>query len=306
MKWPSWRDEKRKVALALQKHARLTRPLPGVVDSQALDTLATQFVASLRRERYYELLQTKSISAHRANPNDLRFEAERAVAYHVQQRNIDEAAWLIFLMTHFARPTNSGWTRLQDVYGRLGTGIWDWNTVSKNPAEFKDWLAANWRKIRGKFGNHRKYESLRPTARRNLARVVDSYLAWVGSDGHRQLFADVVRRTGNDPHKIFETLYQEIPIVSFGRLARFDYLSMLGRYGIAPIEAGSAYLDGATGPLMGAHLLFDGTRDGPSTINELQCMLDGLDKDLSVGMKVIEDALCNWQKSPLRFEHFTG
>ena len=35
-------------------------------------------------------------------------------------------------------------------------------------------------------------------------------------------------------------------------------------------------------------------------------MLDVLDADLNVTMKVMEDALCNWQKSPVRFVHFRG
>jgi len=35
-------------------------------------------------------------------------------------------------------------------------------------------------------------------------------------------------------------------------------------------------------------------------------MLDELDEDLVIGMEVLEDALCNWQKSPLKFEHFKG
>jgi hypothetical protein len=115
-----------------------------------------------------------------------------------------------------------------------------------------------------------------------------------------------VRRAGNDPHIIFDALYGELPVISFGRLGKFDYLAMIGRYGVAPIEAGSAYLDGATGPAMGAHLLFDGRRDGSSTNEDLQNLLDALDVDLSVGMQVMEDALCNWQKKPLTFEHFKG
>jgi hypothetical protein len=38
----------------------------------------------------------------------------------------------------------------------------------------------------------------------------------------------------------------------------------------------------------------------------LQARLDVLDRDLGVGMAVMEDALCNWQKSPDRFVHFKG
>jgi hypothetical protein len=94
--------------------------------------------------------------------------------------------------------------------------------------------------------------------------------------------------------------------MSFGRLAKFDYLSLLGRYAIVPIDAGSAYLDGATGPIRGARLLLDGTPSGPSSASTLQTKLDLLDADLKVTMKVMEDALCNWQKNPTRFVHFKG
>jgi hypothetical protein len=175
-----------------------------------------------------------------------------------------------------------------------------------NPLAFTTWLSRNWQRIGGKFGNHRKYESLRPGAKRSFAAVVNSYIAWIGAAGHRQFFADFVRKSGNDPHRIFQELYEQMQVVSFGRLAKFDYLSMIGRYGIAPIEPGSAFLDGATGPIMGAHLLFDGRPEGPSTNQALQALLDSLDAHLSVGMRVMEDALCNWQKSPQKFKHFKG
>jgi hypothetical protein len=224
----------------------------------------------------------------------------------MQQGNVDEAGWLIFLMTHFARHPVFGWLRLQDLYGRLGVGIWDWPTVYANPAAFYHWLAANWQNIRGAFGNHRKYESLRPTANRPMARAVADYLAWVGPAGHFASLANAVYSAGNNPHTIFDHLYGKLKIVSFGRLAKFDYLSLVGRYGLAPIAAGSAYLDGATGPGRGVRLLFDGNPTSASSNTSLQIKLDALDTKLNVGMEVLEDALCNWQKSPCRFIHYKG
>lgn len=301
--WPSWTPEHARLTQALRAHAG---PLPGLADPRALDVLAWQFVASLRRESYYRQIQAKSVSAERADPNHPSFDAERAVAYHVRQGDVDEAGWLIFLMTHFARPPDSSWRRLQDVYGRLGTGRWDWATVSADPGAFAVWLAANWMLVGGKFGNHRKYESLRPDSNRPMAAVVFAYVRWIGSGGHARFYADVVRRTGNDPHTIFDALYRGLRIPTFGRLAKFDYLSLIGRYGIAPITAGSAYLKGATGPANGARLLLDGRREGSSSIERLQADLGVLDRDLGVGMAVMEDALCNWQKSPTRFVHFRG
>ncbi|MGJ3629295.1 hypothetical protein AB5I41_24985 [Sphingomonas sp. MMS24-JH45] len=182
-----------------------------------------QMVASLRREAYYRVVQAKPISAARADPHSVSFDPERAISFHMQRGDVDEAGWLIFLMTHFARPL-SGWQRLKDVYGALGTGRWDWKTVSGNPAAFYAWLAANWRQVGGAFGNHRKYESLNPAAARPMRRAVADYIAWIGPAGHAAFFANAVRAAGNNPHTIYDHLYRSLKVLTFGRLARFDYL----------------------------------------------------------------------------------
>ncbi|MET3779011.1 hypothetical protein ABID20_004599 [Rhizobium alvei] len=265
-----------------------------------------QFVASLRREDYYRYVQEKAVSARKADPNSGTFDAERAVAYHMQNGNVEEAAWLLFLMTHFARPASSGWLRLQQVYGRLGTGVWDWQTVSNNPLAMISWLAANWMSIGGKFGNHRKYESLRPNSNRSFSDVLLSYLGWIGPAGHQAFFAAKTQQAGNNPATIFDALYRSMNVTTFGRLAKFDYLTLIGRYGIAPVEPGSAYFKGATGPASGARLLFTGARTSSATETQLQIWVDELDASLHVGMAVMEDALCNWQKSPTAFVHFKG
>lgn len=303
--WPSRNLERQRIVGDLNA-AKGPLNLMGLPDAASVETLAMQFVASLRREDYYRRVQAKPISANRADPNDPSFDAERGVAFHMQQGNVDEAGWLIFLMTHFARHRDTGWLRLQDVYGRLGAGTWDWPTVSANPAAFYQWLAANWENIRGAFGNHRKYESLRPTANRPMAHAVADYLRWIGPAGHRAFFAGAVHAAGNNPHTIFDHLYGTLKVRSFGRLAKFDYLALVGRYGLAPLAAGSAYLDGATGPGRGVRLLFDGNPTSATSNVTLQRKLDALDHRLNVGMEVMEDALCNWQKSPRHFAHYTG
>lgn len=303
--WPSRHAERQRIVTELNA-ARAPLNLQGLADAASVDTLAMQFVASLRREDYYRRVQAKPVSASRADPHHPSFDAERAVAFHMQRGDVDEAGWLIFLMTHFARRPDTGWLRLQDVYGQLGAGIWNWPTVTSNPNAFYQWLAANWQNIRGGFGNHRKYESLRPTANRPMAKTVSDYLSWIGPAGHQAFFASAVRAAGNNPHTIFDHLYGTLQITSFGRLAKFDYLSLVGRYGLAPISAGSAYLDGATGPGRGVRLLFDGNPTSGTSNGTLQRKLDDLDARLNVGMEVMEDALCNWQKSPRTFIHYKG
>jgi hypothetical protein len=91
-------------------------------------------------------------------------------------------------------------------------------------------------------------------------------------------------------------------VASFGRLARFDYLAMVGKLGLAQIEPGSTYLQGSNGPLEGARLLFGKA----ASAADLDAWLLELESELHVGMQVIEDALCNWQKSPAEFIPFRG
>ncbi|PWJ79780.1 hypothetical protein C7441_11457 [Pseudaminobacter salicylatoxidans] len=304
--WPTRQMQHEQIASALQTYSANVRNLPGAAGNIARDTLAMQFVASLRREDYYRRVQEKPITARKADPNSGAFDAERAVAYHMQNENVEEAAWLVFLMTHFARPASSGWLRLKQVYGCLGAGMWDWQTVSNNPQAMISWLAANWMNIGGKFGNHRKYESLRPNSNRSFGDVLLSYVGWIGPAGHQAYFAVKIQQTGNNPATIFDTLYRSMSVKTFGRLAKFDYLALIGRYGIAPIEPGSAYFKGATGPASGARLLFTGSHTGVATEAQLQSWVDELDASLHVGMIVMEDALCNWQKSPTAFVHFKG
>ncbi len=306
MTWPTRLAQKQVIADALLDFSANHRDLPGIEDPLALETLAMQFVASLRREDYYLLVQRNVIGQRRADPNDDAFDAERAVAYHVQNGNFEEAAWLAFLMTHLARPAGTGWLRLRQIYGRLGQGTWTWNVVLADPKGFVDWLATNWQSVGGKFGNHRKYESLDPGSNRAFGKVLATYLDWIGADGHVTFFARAVREAGNDPGTIFDHLYRGMSVLSFGRLAKFDYLALIGRYGIAPIHAGQAYFRGATGPARGARLLFDGNADSGTGPDTLQDWVDELDKVLGVGMQVMEDALCNWQKSPTTFIHFKG
>ena len=95
-------------------------------------------------------------------------------------------------------------------------------------------------------------------------------------------------------------------IQRFGRTARFDYLSMAGKLGLSAIRPGRAYLVGSTGPLSGARLLFaapPGDESSPTTLDD---RLIELGHYLDLEFDVIEDALCNWQKSPSVFKPFRG
>ncbi len=233
---------------------------------------------------------TRAIDSKRADPNHLMFDPERAAISLARAGDLDEAAWLIFLATHFGKHLSSGWRRVADVYSGLGSGVWTWKRVSADPKAFRSWLRKNRSRIGGAFGNHRKYETLDPDSANGAAAVIERYIEWVGPErSHGVRLGTLVREGGNHPHTIFDHFYRSMKVSRFGRLAKFEFLALLGRHGLAPISPGSAYLRGATGPLRGARLLFGGRCDSPIAIETLEQWLQEFDTVLGIGMQAIED-----------------
>lgn len=303
--WPSRRNRHQQICADLDAFASTT-PLLGIADANARDTFAWQIVASLRRREYTAAQLARDVSPNRANTASDMFDPEAAAIFHSRSGNLDEAVWLAFLATHFGKNAKTGWTLLRGFYSGLGAGDWTWNKVSANPKALSDWLAANHNNLQGAFGNHRKYESLKPGSN-GTAAVVSSYIDWVGpAQSHKAHFAKLVLEGGNDPHAIFAHFYDSLTVHRFGRLAKFDFLSMLGRLALAPIEPGSPYIQEATGPKRGARLLFLGNPEDRSADGSLDSKVVQLGNALGVGMQVMEDAICNWQKSPTKFVHFRG
>lgn len=307
MMWPAWKHEQERLFQALSDHSAHVRPLPGVAANAAREALSLQMVASLRRLAYTQIRKQRPIAPERADPNHELFDPELAAVLHHRDGNDDEAAWLIFLSVHFGKHGKWGWQRLRDVYSGLGEGRWTWARVSADPGAFRDWLERRESDVGGAFGNHRKYESLGAYNAAGTGNVVATYVEWVGpSRSHRVKFAELIHSGGNDPHSIFDAFYRSFNVARFGRLGRFDLLALIGRLDFAPIEPGIAYLNGATGPIKGARLLFGNNREAKISWKTLDNYVVELGHSLGVGMQVLEDSLCNWQKSPNNFIHFKG
>jgi hypothetical protein len=299
------------LASVLKGFDQNVRPLPGIHPAGFLDCLVEQLVESLRRiEFVHHVRDNRRLDPSRIDPGSPLFDPLKAAVLHHRMGNINEAYWLVFIATHFGKHATDDWRLARDVYGRLGTGgKWDWATISANPRSFRNWLAVNQSALRGRrFSNHRKYESLKTTSKRGTASVFETYVAWVGPHhSHQSLIREAHQRVGQNPRETFDFLYRSMnSVMGFGRLGKFDYLTMLGKLGIAPIDPGSAYLSNATGPLSGARLLFDGNANSSTRGRILDSHLVELEAKLNVGMQVLEDALCNWQKSPGIFMSFRG
>lgn len=299
----------------LALYEQQVRPLVGIQDAAYRVTLIKQFVESLRRVRYVTRIAQRDVSNNRADPSSDLFDPERAAVLHYRQGNFDEAFWLIFLSVHFGKPRGSGWRLVRDIYGQLGSGnYWDWAQTSANPTAFRHWLSTSLATLKGgdgvtrRFGNHRKYESLHPYSDRGTGSAIESYVNWVVHFGdHNLLIQDSATQTNGTPRAMFDYIYRSMgDVISFGRTAKFDYLTMVGKLGLAPIEPGSTYMQGATGPFKGAKLLFGNAATVNLNRSQLDAWVIQLEGYLNVGMQPMEDALCNWQKSPGTFKAFRG
>ena len=305
--WPKRQRKAEELATALKDFSENQRKLPGVMAEAPRETLAMQMVASLRRVDYTDIIRSRDVSPNRADPESPMFDPERAAVWHARAGRLDEAIWLVFLATHFGKHLTHRWRRLRDVYSGLGDGVWTWERVSADVVALRSWLRDNRHRIGGGFGNHRKYESLDANSQSGTGSVVESYVEWIGPErSHARRIAALVRAGGNDPHSIFDHFYYSMSVARFGRLGKLDFLALLGRLDLAPISPGSAYLAGSTGPLRGARLLFGGVPTARLSPETLENWLGELDAELRIGMQVMEDCLCNWQKSPTRFIYFRG
>jgi hypothetical protein len=285
------------------------RALPGIANPQNEYCFIRQIVDSVKRVKFAQLISQKVDSPISANPSSIAFDPLKAAVWYRKQGNINEAFWLVFLATHFGKNLTTKWNLVKDVYSGLTDNVvWSWQAVCENPDGFRAWLNYNEEALRarGKVGNHRKYQSLGAYNHAGTGEAISSYIDWVGQNhNHQDLIDNTFQVVGNDSKKGFRLLYNSMnAVMSFGRMARFDYLTMVGKLGLINIVPDSAYIVGATGPVKGARILFGqnvNNRTFDQWLNEMDEHLE-----LDFGMQVLEDAICNWQKNISNYKHFKG
>jgi hypothetical protein len=290
--------------VAFSRHTQLL----GVIDAAARASLARQMIDSLHRIEFVQRLGERNQDPRRMDPASELFDPVRAAYLHDRAGDKDEAAWLTFLSTHFGFHRRIKWELTRRVYSALGEGpAWTWVRTSGDLGGFERWFVTHADQLEGlPFGNHRKYESLRPGADNNLVDTIASYVNWVGANrGFALLVADI-DNPPSDAKTRFDRLYRASPIVQFGRTGNFDFLTMIGKLGIADIEPPLPYLQGATGPIRGAKLLIANDPAAKIPTRQLSNTVVALGESLGVGMQVMEDSLCNWQKSQFQYIPFRG
>jgi hypothetical protein len=289
--------------------------LPGIQHPKTKHTLTRQLIDSEKRVEYVRKLLERDLSERRADPNDsAMFDPIKGAIVKKRNGALDEAFWLVFYSVHFGEHREGGWCYAREVYNRCGEqGVWDWETTKKNLEEFRPWLAAHKTVIEeercesGGFGKHRSYQSLSAHTRNNASTgaAFETYVNWISPPrSHSELMEQAEEQANGEPEEAFDLLYNSMDeVASFGRLAKFDYLTMIGKLDLADIRPGSAYMEGSTGPMKGVEFLLGDQADELKT-ETIDRLLVNLGEQLGVGMQVIEDALCNWQKNPWKYKKF--
>lgn len=288
------------------------KTLPGINSDDNFRVFLRQVYDSIQRVEYYFVIRENGASygSTRLNPDSTHFDPIRA-ASRLSLDDLDEAAWLLYLATHFGPNKTTGWKLVGEVYGGLGSGhLWSWSRTTSGISEFSLWIEQNIANFSGKFGNHRKYMSLRPSAKTgNTLKSIHEYIKWVQSYGSHAGLVDSFQTRLKGNQDLFDALYRSMygQVFGFGRTGCFDFLCALGKMEFFPVEPSSLYLTGATGPQKGAQLILGeydtNTKDLESKLMPLAGELSGL--GVRFVMQVLEDALCNWQKSPATYRRFS-
>ncbi|WP_183020936.1 hypothetical protein [Delftia sp. UME58] len=307
MKGPEKRQKAKDLESRLIEFHKEQMPLLGIASVENIVAFVDQLIDSLQRVEYVHKVRQRHISPLRTDPKSNLFDPVRAAMLMASNGQHEEAFWLVFLATHCGRNLRTEWLLARELYGAYENIPWSWDRVAANAEAYSDWLEDNRSIFAGKFGNHRKYESLKRGAR-GTGVVVRTYVEWIKANGsHVNLIAKIQAQAHNNPRRAFALLYDSMDsVMSFGRTGRFDYLTMLAKVGLAAIDADSTYMKDATGPKKGARLLFDGQIDSRTSHRDLEARVAELERHLGVGMQVMEDAMCNWQKSPRKYVPFRG
>jgi hypothetical protein len=286
--------------------------LPGIDEPDARYSLVEQLIDSEQRNAHFARLNSRDTDARAADPRLDEFDPLRASIIHRRAGNIDEAFWLAFYFVHFGKSLSHGWAYPRSIYGALDAPPdewWTWERTSTDPTGFRYWLQDAQKSITergGSFSNHRKYQSLDAWKPSGTGATFESYIEWVLSrgDDHEAMLASY---HDPNPSEMFDRIYKGVGnVIGFGRTAQFDFMMAVTRLLLAPVEPGHSYLNGATGPLRGAKLLFEGDPGAQATSRVLQERLAEFSRVVGISGDVAEDAVCNWQKNPFAYVRFSG
>lgn len=266
---------------------------------EVINCLSYQMIDSISRVNIFKIYLERARKAesetlsyfHTSNPFTL---AQRS------SLTLETRVWHSYVATYFGKSNSSKWNLFYKATFRDDNSLITLEYILGNKDEYFNYLRSLNFFGNGNFSNHRKYTKKSLDGEKGVL----SSFNFVLDNIHLYVTGTIVP---------FDEVYRSArSIPNFGRMAAFDFTCNLCKCGLNVEEPESMYQTHSTGPLKALNdiLILSGVDNAPKS---LQVSLgDELLKwfktnsDIYMLAQVLEDTICNWQKSPKSHIRFFG
>lgn len=268
-------------------------------DNDVISVLSHQTIDSIRRISIYEAY---AIKARRAEQLNLPF-IDTSNPFTLSQRSsleVDSKVWYIYLATYFGKSNKSKWKLFNKAVFRKDRTLIRLKEIQTNREKYYSYLKDIDFFEGANFSNHRKYTKKALEGHNGLINSIDYFLDNLDHYSHSKLVE-------------FDLIFRNaMRIPNFGRMAAFDFTSSLCKCNLNVKDPISMYHHSSTGPLRALKdilILADCKDVSKSAQVEFgNNLLDWFIRHFNtqVVAQVLEDAICNWQKSPKKYQRYFG
>lgn len=263
-----------------------------------LNVLASQTLDSIRRVEIYRIYKYK---AEKADLSDQSY-FSTSTPFILGQRkslSLNSRTWIVYLATYFGKSNKSRWSLFKKAAFK-GERLIQFEDIKEDKSSYFDILErADFFKDTS-YSNHRKYTKKSLIGNKGVFHSMDHVI-------------DNINLFSSEQQKEFDTIYKgALKIPNFGRMAAFDFTSSLSKCELNVSEPLSMYHKDSTGPMNALEEILNLTRKSDRSKNARIRLGNDLlnwfrsNSDIYFIAQVLEDAICNWQKSPHYYIRYFG
>lgn len=268
------------------------------LDDDIINVLALQTLDSIRRVDIYRIYRLK---AEKADETGLSYQ-HTSNPFVLSQRtslDINSRVWYVYLATYFGKSNRSKWTLFNRASYRANGTLITLEEILENREDYFSYLETINLFDGTRFSNHRKYTKKELHGNKGLIQSINYFL-------------DHIDEFSNDDNIEYDIIYKRaLNIPNFGRMAAFDFTSSLCKCNLHVNEPTSMYHENSTGPLSALKDLLRLAGKVNSKANQIELGNNLLtwfrgNSEIFMVAQVLEDAICNWQKSHRTYQRYFG
>ncbi len=268
-------------------------------EDDVINTLCYQTIDSIRRISIYKKYAEKAKNAEELN---LPF-YYTSNPFTLSQRsslNIGSKVWYIYLATYFGKSNKSKWKLFYKAAFRKDETLIRVEEILASREQYYSHLSNIDLFENADYSNHRKFTKKSLVGEKGVINSMDYFLDNLDDYSHAKPID-------------FNIIYNNaLKIPNFGRLAAFDFTSSLCKCNLNVKDPISMYHHNSSGPLRALKdfLILADCKD-LSKSAQIKLGDDLLywffqHSDIEIVAQVLEDAICNWQKSPRHYQRYFG